>query len=141
MKTKTLILLLLIAFCTSSCKKTYNKVFKTKIDVTVTDGNTGLPVKNARVYISGYNKPKDKIITEPAVAFVYYNGLTDEYGKLYYEFKADLKSSYYYTYFCRIMIFFPDSSTYTQIKSNFVMNYDKSNVKLGHKNSYISTFY
>jgi hypothetical protein len=142
MKKQTLILLLLIAFCTKSCKKTYNKVFKTKIDVTVTDGNTGLPVKNAKVFIQGYNKPKANTFPQNNIIFIWYeDGLTDSNGKFDYRFNAELKSSFKYTYFCRIIITVPDSSNYTKMEANYITDLDESNVKLGYKNVYKVKFY
>lgn len=137
MKNKTLILLLLIAFCTNSCKKAYNKMFKTKIDVTVTDGNTGLPVKGAIVKIWGYNALKDKFSPGKDITFVNYRGVTNEKGKFYYEFKADLESSLKYEYMFTVKIYFPDSSNY---KTSEYLSSPKK-LQLGHKNIYKVIFY
>lgn len=110
----SVLLLVCLAFGLCNCKRVRYRILKTKIDITVTDGNTGLPVKNAKVNIFGTNRLKDNIMPGKDIDFISFQGLTDEDGKFYYEFRPKLKSSRKYRYSCSLGVHYPDGSNYTK---------------------------
>jgi len=142
---KTTYLLLLIGILFYGCKREDNILFRTKVYVTAVDGNTGLPVKDAVIIISGNNELDEYRPNNPYSENykddIRQEGKTDEEGK--YEIKFRTKSRRKYTFYCTIGVKRPQGSNY--ISNKIVPNkpeYDGfRRIEIGKRNKIVVTFY